>query len=83
MEGIERTNTVMACPQQRKGFVQQNSYAMKVDRSNRNCYSCEGFGHLARNCRSRRIGGRIEQGRRLEYGGNENNGQRRIKGENG
>jgi len=56
---------------------------MKVDRSNRNCYSCEGFGHLARNCRSRRIEGRIEQGRRLEYGGNENNGQRRIKGENG
>jgi len=30
----------------------------------RNCYNCGDFGHLARNCRNRRI---IRQGRRLEY----------------
>jgi len=50
---------------------------MEVDKSNRNCYSCRGFGHLARNYRNRGTGGRIGQGRRLEYG-NENNGQRRM-----
>jgi len=55
---------------------------MEMDRSNRNCYSCGGFGHLARNYRNRRIENRIGEGRRLEYRGNENNGQRRIKGGN-
>jgi len=38
---------------------------MDVDRGNRNCYSCEGFGYLARNCRNR--GNRIGKRRRLEY----------------
>jgi len=36
---------------------------MDVDRrKNRNCYTCGGFGHLARNCRNRRIrmNGRME-----------------------
>jgi len=41
---------------------------MNVDkRENRNCYSCGGFRHLARNCRNRRIGNRIGEGKRLEY----------------
>jgi len=80
MEEVERINAVMVCSQQRKGFVQHNLYAMEVDRSNRNCYSCGGFRHL--NYRNRGMGGRIEQGKRLEYGGNENNRQRRIEEEN-
>jgi len=30
---------------------------MDVDRrENRNCYACEGFEHLARNCRNKGIG---------------------------
>jgi len=37
----------------------------------RNCYTCGGFEHLARNCKNREI---IERGRRLEYE-NKNNGQ--------
>jgi len=57
MEGVERTNTAMATPQQRTGFPQRNPYAMDVDRrENRNCYACGRFGHLARNCRNRGIG---------------------------
>ena len=83
MERVEKMNMVMACPQQREWFVQQNPYAMEVDRSNRNCYSCESFGHFARNCRNRRVGNRIGERRRLEYGSNKNNEQRRIEGENG
>jgi len=82
MEGVKRTNTVMAHPQQRVGFAQQNSYTMKVDRSNMNCYNCGGFGYLARNCRNRRIENRIGERRRLEYSSNGNNGQRRMN-ENG
>jgi len=63
-------------------FAQCNPYAMEVDRSNRNCYSCGGFEHLVRNCRNRETGERIGQGRRLEYR-NENNEQRRTtEGEN-
>jgi len=54
---------------------------MDVDRrKNRNCYNYGGFGHLARNCRNRRIENRIGEGRRLEYGGNERQG--RIEGGN-
>jgi len=82
MEGVERTNEVMVCPQQRVGFAQWNPYTMEVDKSNRNCYSCGDFGHLARNCRNKGIAERIGQGRRLEYR-NENNGQKRTtEGEN-
>jgi len=68
--------------QQRVGGTQRSPYAMDVDkRENRNYYSCGGFRHLARNCRNRRTGNRIGEGKRLEYGGNE--GQKRIEGGNG
>ena len=50
-------------------------------RENQNCYNYGGFGHLAKNYRNRGAGTRIEEGRRLEY--RDNNGQRRIEGENG
>jgi len=81
MEGVERMNAVMMCPQQRVGDTQRNPYAMDVDRrERRNCYNCGGFGHMARYCRNRGIGNRIGKGRRLEYGGNKR--QRRIEGGN-
>jgi len=50
IERVERTNTLMAHPQQRIGLMQHNPYAIEVDRG-RNCYSCRRFGHLAWNCR--------------------------------
>jgi len=65
------------------GFTPHNSYAIEVDRGNRNCYNCEGFGHLARNCRNREIEGRIEEGRRLEYRSRGNGQRRMIKEGNG
>jgi len=71
IEGVERINVVMICPNQQAEFAQHNLYAMDIDRRNRNCYNCEGFGHLARNCRNRGIGSRIGEGKRLEYGRNE------------
>jgi len=53
---------------------------MDVDWKNRNYYNCGGFGHVARNCRNRRIRNRIGERRGLEY--EQNNGQRlRIKEE--
>jgi len=55
---------------------------MEVDRSNRNCYSCGDFGHLARNYRNSGAGNRIREGKRLEYRSNENNRQRRVEGGN-
>jgi len=51
---------------------------MDVDRG-RNCYSCGGFGHMAKHCRNRRIENRIGEERRLKYGGNE----RQERGEGG
>ena len=54
MEGVERTNTAMATPQQRAGFSQRNPYAMNVDRrNNKTCFACEGFGHMTRFCKNR------------------------------
>jgi len=63
MEGVERTNAVIVQLQQRTGLAQCNPYAMEVDRE-RNCYTCGGFGHMARHCRNSGRG-RIEQGRRV------------------
>ena len=69
MEGIERMNAVVVrgagqgigVPQRRDPF------AMEVDRG-QNCYTCGGFGHMARNCRNRGRG-RPMEGRRVEYSG--------------
>ena len=54
MEGVERMNVVMARPQQQEaGFSPRNPYTMDVDRRiNRNCYTCEDFGHIAKHCRN-------------------------------
>jgi len=75
MESVKRMNAVMVHSNQRAGFAQYNTYAMKVDRGNRNCYSCGEFEHLVRNCRNRE--NRIREGRRLEY-----RKRRMIEGEN-
>ena len=70
MEGVERTNVAMTKPQQQGAeFSQRNPYAMDIDRrENRSCYACGGFGHLARNCRNKRIG----MNRRMEVDQNAN-----------
>jgi len=47
---------------------------MNVDRG-RNCYSCRGFGHMAKYCKNKRTGNRIREGKRLEYGRNERQGR--------
>ena len=67
MEEVEWINMVIVHPNQRAGLAQHNLYAMKVNQGNRNCYSCRGFGHLARNCRSRGARNRIGKRKRLEY----------------
>ena len=65
MEGIERTNAVVVRGAGQGAGVppRWDPYAMKVDQD-RYCYTCGGFGHMARNCRNR---GRIM--RRVEIGG--------------
>jgi len=77
MEGVERTNAVMVCLNQWAGFAPHNSYAMNVNRENKNWHNHREFGHLARNCKNKGTGGRIGKGRRMEYV-NRNNGQRRM-----
>jgi len=53
MEGVERTNAAMVrLQQQEAGLPPRNLYTIDVDRSRRNCYTCGGFGHLARHCRN-------------------------------
>jgi len=42
-------------------------YAIEVDWG-RNCYACEGFGHMARHCRNRERE-RAMEGRKVEYEG--------------
>ena len=51
-------------------------------RENGNCYNCRGFRHLARNYKNRRAENRIGEERKLEYGGSENNGQRKMEERN-
>jgi len=72
VEEVERTNTTMLNPNQYTGFMSRyNLYTMDVDRE-RNCYNCRDFGHITRSYRLRETTG---QGRRLEYGGSQDNGQ--------
>ena len=72
MEEVERTNMVVVrrsgAGQNMGGPPRQNPYAMEIDRR-RNCFACEGFGHMARNCRNQGIRERIVENRRVEYGG--------------
>ena len=56
MEGVKRTNAVMVNSQQRVGPPPRNPYTMDIDRSRRNCYTCGGFGHIAKHCKNRRMG---------------------------
>ena len=68
MEEVERTNAVVV-----RGLEQDveiplrwDSYAMEIN-SGRNCYVCEGFGHMACYCRNRGKE-RAMKGRKVEYG---------------
>ena len=73
MEGVERTNAVVVRGPEVGGGQymgappRRDPFAMEVDRG-RNCYTCGGFGHMARHCRNSG-GGRPMDGRRVEYGG--------------
>jgi len=56
--------------------MKRNLYIMDVNRG-RNCYSCERFGHIVRNCKN---WGFVGQRRRMKYGDNMNN-KNNLKGE--
>ena len=45
----------------------RDPYVMEIDRG-RNCYTCRGFGHMARHYRNRGRGRPMER-KRVEYGG--------------
>ena len=51
--GSRRTNVVMVRGQEQEVEAppRRDPYAMKVDKR-RNCYTCEGFGHMAHHCRN-------------------------------
>jgi len=68
MEGVERTNAVVVRGQGAGVPPRWDPFAMDIDRG-RNCYACGGFGHMARHCRNRGMRGRVEDNRRVEYGG--------------
>ena len=55
---------VIVCLNQWARFAFCNPYVIEVNHENRNYYNCGSFGYLARNCRSRRTGGRIGESRR-------------------
>ena len=76
MEEVERIEAVMVHSQQKARFAQRNPYAIDVNRG-RNCYACEGFGHLTRHYRNRRMGmnRRMEQ---VEDNSNNLNGDRGL-----
>jgi len=84
MEGVEKTNAVVmrGAGQGAEIPPRQDPFVMEVDRG-RNCYTCGEFGHMARYCRNRG-GGRVMQGRRVEYGGGRikeiNNHRDNLKG---
>ena len=42
---------------------------MDINRNNKNCYACGGFGHLVRNCKNRGMG----TNRKIEVEQNNNN----------
>jgi len=67
MEEVERTNVVVLRGAGQGAGVppRWDPSAMEVDRG-RNCYTCGGFGHIARHCRNR---GRGMQERRVEIEG--------------
>ena len=67
MERVERMNAVVVRGQgQGMGAPRRNPHAMEVNRG-RNCYACGRFRHMACHCRNR-TKERVEQGRRVEYG---------------
>ena len=70
MEGVERTNVVVVRGQEQNAGIppRRDPFAMEIDRG-RNCFACEGFGHMARHCRNRGQRGRVGDNRRIEYGG--------------
>jgi len=69
MEGVERTNAVVVREQGQGAEAppRRDPFVMDIDRG-RNCYTCGGFGHMARHCRNRGQRGRVAEERRLEYG---------------
>jgi len=69
IEGVERTNVVVIRRAGQGAGVppRWDPFAMEIDRG-RNCYTCRGFGHMARHCRNRGRG-RLMEGRSIEYRG--------------
>jgi len=51
---VEKTNIVIVCLTQQARFVPYNSYAIKVDKENRNYSNCGKFGYLVKNCKPRK-----------------------------
>ena len=68
MEGVERMNAVVVRGQGAGVPPRRDPFAMDIDRG-RNCYTCGGFRHMARNCRNQGMKGRVGENRRVEYGG--------------
>jgi len=70
MEEIERTNAVVVRGAGQGAGIssRRDPFAMEVDWG-WNCYTCGGFGHMARYCRNWGMRGRVAENRRVEYGG--------------